>query len=95
VPNKTVTGGVLKRANEQDKYAVPVQTATGPSTGAGGNTPVIGSDWVFTTERVPSTPYTRGENVIYQDSNAHSTVTGTVAGVIGPAKYKITIATVG
>jgi hypothetical protein len=87
---KHVTGGVVRRNAENDKYAVPVVSIDFPNVNQP-DVPPAGARGVMIVKDVPHQPYTRNEVLFYQDSNHHNDTHFTVASVVGPAKYNLVV----
>lgn len=87
---KVVTGGVIRRRSEKDKYAVPVETITFAALQPR-DVPAPGNQGTAVVSKAPHDPYKKGENLFYEDSNHHNDTNFAVVSVVGPAKYTLQV----
>jgi len=87
---KIVKGGAVRRRAEKDLYAVPVESVTFPDIPQP-QPPAAGDMATIVVQRVPATPYVKGEALFYWDGNHHNDTNFAVTSVVGPAKYKVVV----
>ena len=86
-----VVGGNVKRPNEDDIYAVPVEDVVFEAgiRLADGQIDAQGGKIILTTSRPPHEPYVVQEQIKYFDGNNNNTRFFIVNSVKGPAKYSV------